>query len=85
MERRERLRHLLESLPKSALVAVKDKRIEGSFKFNDFVTVCFDGRVTRTITVIIQPPSGDYLQFQFELDEIIFRQRQNDDRHGDFC
>ena len=66
-------------------MAVKDKRIEGSFKFNDFVTVCFDGRVTRAITVIIQPPSGDYLQFRFELDEIIFRQKQNDDGHGDFC
>ena len=82
MERRDRLRHLLESLPKSALIAVRDKRIEGSFKFNDYVTVCFDGRVTKTITVTIQPPSGDYLQFRFELDEIIDKDRQDDIRHG---
>jgi len=46
------------------------------------VTVCFDGRVTKTITVIIQPPSSDHLQFRFELDEIINKRRQNDDGHG---
>lgn len=71
MDGRENFRRILKQLPQSAFEAIKNQRIEGSFKFNDKVSVVFDGRFTKTITVIIQPPGGGHFQYKYDLDEFI--------------